>query len=657
MVKSLLDESVNYNENAGIDSTDLEHDANLYETTIYDKDVIFALGKPKYTYIDNNIIYYSIYLVEEDEITMQIGVYEIPASEQVNIFDAEGDIDLNKFEKPLLFAFTYSSIKDVPSTAEPSTAEPSTKSKAKTKAKSKGKSEKWIQEFMSNENYDIVDTKYDGNCFFSMVKLALEENNQEQSIDEMRELLADNVTEDLFQNYKTLYDNYLQNEETLTREIKNIAKRHKDLTATIKKTKDTSLLKNFEKQFPEIEKKHATLLSDRKETREALNEYAFMKGIDNLSMLKLKMKTSEYWADTWAISTIEREMNIKVIIFSELNYREHDILNVLQCGQLNDTVLEERGIFEPSFYILAAYHGGYHYQMITYNNLKSFSFDELPEEIKSLVVDKCLEKIAGPYSLIPEFKDYALKKQTAVASHTAVASPIVISSDKEPAPLEPAPLEPAPLEPALQEPAPLELSSDLYDNGTIFRFYSKSLDKPKPGKGAGELLGPEGAESYEELARIPQWRKKLANSWPAEFKLDNHRWLSVEHYYQAAKFKRQNKEFYIKFSLDSPESSIAKDVEMAKAAGGKSGKFKDELVRPKNVVIDPDFFQKSQGGKFSRGEIEIEAAMRAKFTQHPDLKQILLATKKAKLEHIRQSRPAEVFNDLMRVRRELKVAI
>jgi hypothetical protein len=649
MVKSLLDESVNYNENAGIDSTDLEHDANLYETTIYEKDVIFALGKPKYTYIDNNIIYYSIYLVEKDEITMQIGVYEILASEQENIFDADGDIDLNKFEKPLLFAFAYESVKAGPNAVEPNAVdiepnavdiEPSAKSK--TKAKSKGKSEKWIQEFMSNENYDIIDTKYDGNCFFSMVKLALEENNQEQSIDEMRELLAENATEDLFQNYKTLYDNYLQNEENLTREIKNIAKRHKDLTATIKKTKDNSLLKNFEKQFPEIEKKHATLLSDRKETREALKEYAFMAGIDNLSMLKLKMKTSEYWADTWAISTIEREMNIKMIIFSELNYREHDILNVLQCGQLNDTILEERGIFEPSFYILAAYHGGYHYQMITYNNLKSFSFEELPDEIKALVVDKCLEKIAGPYSLIPEFKDYALKKHTL---------PIVISSDKEPAPLEPASLEPASLEPASLEPALQELSSDLYDNGTVFRFYSKSLDKPKPGKGAGELLG---AESYEELARIPQWRKKLANAWPAEFKLDHHRWLSVEHYYQAAKFKRQNKDFYIKFSLDSPDSSIAKDVELAKAAGGKSGKYKGELVRPKNVVIDTDFFQKPQGVKFSRGEIEMEAAMRAKFTQHPDLKQLLLATKKAKLEHIRQSRPAEVFNDLMRVRRELK---
>ena len=245
-----------------------------------------------------------------------------------------------------------------------------------------------------------------------------------------------------------------------------------------------------------------------------------------------------------------------------------------------------------------------------------------------MVTEKCLEKIAGPYSLIPEFNEKA------VQMHSLAASPaIVISSEKE------------------------ELSSDLYDSGTIFRFYSKSLDKPLPGKGAGEVIGSEGTGAYSELVRIPQWRKKLANSWPAEFKLDNHKWLTTEHYYQASKFKRNNKDFYIQFSLDSPDSSIAKDVDLAKAAGGHSGKFKGEMVRPKEIKIDPDFYLVPKGAKYSRGEMEMEAAMRAKFTQHPELKQILLATKKAKLEHIRRSKPAEVFNDLMRIRRELKEAI
>jgi hypothetical protein len=488
---------------------------------------------------------------------------------------------------------------------------------------------------MSSDNYDIVDTPYDGNCFFSVVQMALAENDQEFSIAEMRELLAENVTEELFQNYKLLYDDFVRNEANLTREIKNVTKRYKDLEASLKKTKDHNLIKSFSKQSVEIEQMHTELKKDRVQARDILKEYAFMKGIDNLSMLKLKIKTSEYWADTWAISTLERELNIKFIIFSELNYRENDEVNVLQCGHLNDAILEERGIFEPSFYVLVAYHGGYHYQIITYNSNKSFDFSELPAEIKVLVTEKCLEKIAGPYSLIPEFNEKAVQMHASLA---APAEPIIISSDKKETVVE-------------------ELSSDLYDSGTIFRFYSKSLDKPLPGKGAGEVIGSEGTGAYSELARMPQWRKKLANSWPAEFKLDNHKWLTTEHYYQASKFKRNNKDFYIQFSLDSPDSSIAKDVDLAKAAGGQSGKFKGEMVRPKEIKIDPDFYLVPKGAKYSRGEMEMEAAMRAKFTQHPELKQILLATKKAKLEHIRRSKPAEVFNDLMRIRRELKEAI
>ena len=55
MVKSILDKRIEYNETRDIDKDDLDFDANLYETEIYERNIIFALGKPKYTYIDNNI--------------------------------------------------------------------------------------------------------------------------------------------------------------------------------------------------------------------------------------------------------------------------------------------------------------------------------------------------------------------------------------------------------------------------------------------------------------------------------------------------------------------------------------------------------------------------------------------------------------------------
>jgi len=646
MVKSLLDKKITYNELRDIDPSDEDYDANLYETIVFDKNIVFALGQPKYLYIDNNVIYYPIYLIENDEIKTQIGLYEIIATNQKNIMDTDGDIDLNKFDKPLLYDFAYEEIysSDIVDNEEEEEEEEEEEDQKQSnkEIKKSTKHKLWIQKFMKDSNYDIIDTKYDGNCFFSILQLALEENGQDITIDKMRDILSQNATDALFETYKLRYDDLIDEEKKISQELKNITKRHNNLETTMKKTKDRNLSLSYIKQSEEMKKQHVDLKTRRKHMRINIGEYEFMKGIDNLSMLKLKMKTSEFWADSWAISTLERELNLKTIIFSEQYFKEGDIINVLQCGIMDDK-LEQKGNFEPSFYILACYYGGYHYQMITYKNKKSFNYSELPEDVKMLVVEKCLEKMAGPYSLIPDFVSYKIKLNNDDDTHEEKVLEMEKSS-------------------SIEMMKPEETTSDLYDNSTIFRFYSKSIGKPLPGKGAGESIGPEGTDAYKELAKIPEWRKKLSNFWMAEFVLDNHRWASVEHYYQASKFKRNNKQFYIKFSLDSPDSDIAKDPLLAKAAGGKSGMTtrlvdgvkKKVLVRPKNVTIDPDFFEKSQGMKYKRGEMEMESAMRAKFTQNADLKELLLATKKAKLEHITRGKPAIVFNDLMRVRRELQ---
>ena len=322
------------------------------------------------------------------------------AKKEKEILDAEGDVDLNKFDKPLLYEFAYSVLHG--------------KSMPNKKSEKKKGVRNWVQNFMNNDNYGLIDTKYDGNCFFSVLKLALDESEQNISIDDMREVLANNATEELFHQYKTMHDEFKTSEANLTREIKNITVRFNALQKKMKETKDRNLQLSFIKQADEMKIKHDNLKQERSNLKEIQNEFAFMDGIENLSMLKLKMNTNGYWADTWAISTLERELNVKIVIFSETMYSDDDIINVLQCGQLNDTILEKRGIFEPSFYILVSHHKGIHYQMITYNEQKSFDFVELPGEIKTLIVDKCLEKMAGPYSLIPEFAKLRLQAKANV---------------------------------------------------------------------------------------------------------------------------------------------------------------------------------------------------------------------------------------------------
>jgi predicted NAD-dependent protein-ADP-ribosyltransferase YbiA (DUF1768 family) len=150
-------------------------------------------------------------------------------------------------------------------------------------------------------------------------------------------------------------------------------------------------------------------------------------------------------------------------------------------------------------------------------------------------------------------------------------------------------------------------------------------------------------EKYKDLAKIKSWRRKLANEWESPFKLDGHLWQTVEHYYQGSKFKKENRDFYLKFSLDSG-SEIAKNPELAKEAG-KKGYIPIKGKEP-TVKVSADSKTSSK---------DLEDALRAKFTQNPELTVLLNATKKAKLQYFRRGKLPVICDELMRVRKEIVV--
>ena len=453
-----------------------------------------------------------------------------------------------------------------------------------------------MQKYLRSGNYNIVENEGGGDCLFSSIRDGLKYVNIDISVSEMRKMLSEEATEDVFQTYSELYNYAVSENDDITRDIKKMTSEFKTIKKKIETETERSRQAKMISDAEKISNTHKNLLTKKKEVKGMINEFEFMKGITTLEALKAKIQTSDFWAETWAISTLERILQIKLILFSKENYTQGEVDNVLTCGQLNDDILEKAGIFEPKYYIMLNYLG-YHYELITYKDKGALSFNEIPYVVKKLIINKCIERAAGPYYIIPDFKNFMNKMK------------VVINDD-------------------------VDANTELYDDSTIFQFYYKSSDVPKPGKGSGEKLGPEGPQEYIELATISKWRRKLSNFWEQEFILDNKKWLTVEHYYQGSKYKRGNPDHYNKFSLNS-NSDVSRDPKKARELGSK-----------KKISVDNDFFN-------GRDKKVLEDGMRAKFTQNKDLSHLLKLTKRAKLQlFIKGSEPIS-YDSLMKIRKEL----
>ena len=669
MVLSKLDSDVSYPELKSVDSGDLKMEANLYQLEIKDIDAIIAVGNAKNTYEDKNILYFPIYLVKHNNKVIQIGVYEIKASDYLSYLDKYNNLDIEKMEEPLIYSFVtkeflnkmrlkpevplhkidkeegeitesegeneeeeeedkiveeydvpeerkdiFVKIKGVP---VPPLLKEETQKEAKDIREKYHPSSKdtWIDKFMKNRNFSIVDNEGGGDCLFATIRDAFSSIAQQTSTNKLRKKLAAEVNESIFEGYKEQYDMYSASIIRDTNQIKELANEYAQIKQRFSEIIDRNELKALSLHAKEIKNQHDRLVEEKKVSAAILKEYKFMKGVENVEQFKKVVRHCDFWADTWALSTLERILNIKFILLSSESYKSGDEKNVLQCGQLNDAILEQRGRFTPEFYIMVEYTGN-HYKLVGYKKKLIFKFSEIPYDIKKMIYEKCMEKNAGPFTLIPDFQKFkASQKKTVI---------------KE----------------AQYEDLTESKLRGLYSDEIVFQFYSKSPDKPLPGKGSGETIPNDRLREFSTLASIPQWRKKLSNFWVQPFTLDNHKWASVEHYYQGSKFKKTHPDFYLSFSLDSG-TDLSKDPGMAKAAGGKTGKLKGELLRPVEVTVDSDFFGK-------RHKKEMYAAQYAKFTQNEDLKNLLLATGDAKLTHFSRGSPPVVFDELMMIRDKIR---
>lgn len=635
MVVSKLNNTVNYVELTGVSPDDTQEEFDVYEIQLDERNVEIVVGHPQATFSSKNITYFPIYLLKTDGHVIQIGVYEIKSSELLDCTD-NGEVDVDKLGQPLLYSFVTKDFVEKYQPNKPNGDDNGRKEEKKDEKEEDEKEEEekeeekknvapetfkdasdirekyheskedtWIQRFMRNKNFILVKSEINKGDLFTAICDALEIDSPQS----LRDMVAENITDEMFDNFMNQYEVYSKNIKEITARSIELNAMHEKLKHEIVSTVDSDKQEIIKNKAKNIVEENAMLKKDITLCKELQKEFKYLKKIKSIEEFKKSIVENVVKNEEWMIALLERLLNIKFIVLSKDYYDQGDYWNVLQCDAQTpiDMVIQDRGIFTPLKYIIFEKEGD-QYSIIGYKEMVQMSFDQLPYDIKRMVTDKCFEKNAGVYSLIHNFNNF--KNENSVQNLKPLPGSLINHMGDA-------------------------KMLDLYDNQIVFSINDKSFPNKCPGKGAAEMISPIYATDFGKLHNIKHWRRKLDDTWEEPFTLDDHGWLSVEHYYQASKFKRTNPELYMSFSIDSG-SDLSNNVSEAKKVGGKY-----------ETKADPDFYDE-------RYKQEHQKALRAKFSQHPELKELLSYTKNAKITKYIKGSPHETQDNLMIVRKELQ---
>ena len=420
MPKSIINpENVFYPEEFSINKEDSSSEINLYEVSIRDVMAIIAIGSPVYKFKDFDIVYFPIYLMKTNKLFFTIGLYElhIPTLDPLKpVVDELLHNSTRAAALPIIYSsitpavvkrlgITKSSLEisnDVNVTSKVNEIEQEnsnivTGNNQLQEQTIQLRSTSWVSTFLNAPGYEIVKNEGGGDCLFAVLRDGMKSMGVNKSVSELRQMLADSITDEVYEAHKLNYDAHAM-------EINDLKQQKKDLSEQMVQIRDEAKTIPKSERGPLVEQMNtikSQAISVNNELKTATTafkiDFGYMSRVSTIDDMKKAVKKSSFWADAWAIVTMEQLLNIKLIILSSIEYNNEQLNNVITCGNSINA-----STFSPSFYIITDYSGN-HYELVTHNQKNTFSFDELPKELVTVISQTCLKGESGAYNIIPEF--------------------------------------------------------------------------------------------------------------------------------------------------------------------------------------------------------------------------------------------------------------
>lgn len=553
MMKSIIDPTLSYKESTQLDKNDIGlENVQAYEVKLLDIPLYVILGSINKTFEKNKVFFAPLYVLNPTnyKVAKQIGLFELSSDDIPNHVN-ESDpnqitLDTLKDKLPIIFSFVsveflkpFSSNKkpllkikkkldekeEIIDLDEEESDDDETKETGETgetdetfklKEKIIDGTLPWVAYYFKDINFTVIDNPGGGDCFFFSLKQAYDTKGKEYSIARLRNIVAENFKQDFFDAYQEklqLFDDTITSER---KKLDAIDLQIGELTDALMNSTQVETKRDIQNklQIAKVEKNaiKKEIQEDIQDKQNAMNDvtmpFKMISNTPTLAKLQEEIKKSggDYWADINGINILEKELNVKFIIFEKMDRDNTDFLSSpdkhvsIQCNK-ND---ELTSTFDPDDYILIEFLGFGHYRLIKHNSSGMFTFDELPDIVKDKVVNRCiesLEKNNSAFHNILQFRDY-FEKQL----EKNPPKPYNIPEDSSDSPVD-------------SQDSINSCINGLCDDSVVLTFHNNADIKHNPGSGPDDKMPKMKQKEYKLLQKyqkkpyLKNWRSILSDDY------------------------------------------------------------------------------------------------------------------------------------------------